>query len=130
MRKTAYDPSIVDIKTALTLDYSMSTIGNTMGLSMLDNLEQRISLLTQQLAGLRRPTLDEWSGYPETPQNAIGHGGNISMDIQAIGYMHDGEPLRAHKWEAAFSLFHDITYTEARETPFYTKVPAFVDCSS
>ena len=85
MRKTAYDPSIVDIQTALTFDYSMSTIGNTMGLSSLDELEQIISLLTQQLAGLCRPTLDEWSGYPENPQNEVGHGGNISWTSKLLG---------------------------------------------
>ena len=38
-------------------------------------------------------------------------------------YMLEEDPSRAHKWEASFAHFYDITYTEARDNASQYKSP-------
>ncbi|KAI2722672.1 hypothetical protein CBS147332_3601 [Penicillium roqueforti] len=84
----------------LALDsYPDARIGNTMGLSSLELLEQRLTALEGQFLYFRRPILDEWSGNPRSlsevqERNTVARG-NITMDIRAIADMIQEDPFRA-----------------------------------
>jgi hypothetical protein len=115
--------------TPTTMSEAKFEFGNAQGLSIADRLarlEDQLNNLSSEVTALkpyfeailtvRSAILDQETGIGEfKPKcNAIAHGGNVIVDLEAINHI-SVDPSTAARWRTSFTTYYKVPYTFVKD---------------